>query len=188
MCWASNRQYGTRYIAAMPTNLYGPGDNYDAQNSHVLPALIRKVIGAKARGQKSIEVWGSGTPRREFLHSDDLAEACLHLLEMDDTGLAALLRDDQPPLVNIGAGYDLTIRELAELICQIFKFDGELVFDVSKPDGTPRKLMDSSLLRSLGWTPKIELEAGIRGLNAHSFLTDCVPHQHATPILFPEKN
>jgi len=172
MCWSFNRQYGTRYIAAMPTNLYGPGDNYDAQNSHVLPALIRKVMEAKATGSMSITVWGSGNPRREFLHSDDLAEACLHLLEMDDAGLAPLFRDEHPPLVNIGAGEDLTIRELAEMICRIFNFQGELIFDASKPDGTPRKLMDSGLIHSLGWSPKIDLEEGIRSLDAESLILD----------------
>ena len=173
MCWSFNRQYGTRYLAAMPTNLYGPGDNYDAQNSHVLPALIRKVVEAKAAGGQSISVWGSGTPRREFLHSDDLAEACLHLVEMDDAGIAPLLKTEQPPLVNVGAGEDLTIRELAEMICRIFNFSGDLIFDASKPDGTHRKLMDSTLIRSLGWRPRIDLESGIRNLNAESQLLGC---------------
>jgi GDP-L-fucose synthase len=170
MCWSFNRQYGTRYITAMPTNLYGPGDNYDAHNSHVLPALIRKVLEAKAASSPSITVWGSGTPLREFLHSDDLAAACLHLMEMEDAGLAPLLQEDRPPLINIGAGVDLTIRELAETICRIFGFQGELLFDASKPDGTPRKLMDSGLIRSLGWNPKYDLETGIRSLNAEHLI------------------
>jgi GDP-L-fucose synthase len=161
-CWAYNRQYGTRYIAAMPANLYGPADNYDLQNSHVLPALVRKVFEAKAAGAKVINVWGTGTPRREFLHSQDLAEACLFLMNLDDPTFNTLLNNERPPLVNVGSGEDLTIRELAETICKILEFDGQLVFDPSKPDGTPRKLMDSSLIHSLGWKAKIGLEEGIR--------------------------
>ena len=172
MCWAFNRQYGTRYIAAMPTNLYGPGDNYDAQNSHVLPALIRKALEAKVSGQKTMIVWGSGRPRREFLHSDDLAVACLHLMQLEGSALDLVLNADHPPLVNVGAGYDLTIRELAELVARVYGFEGELVFDASKPDGTPQKLMDSSFINSLGWKPQIDLESGIRGLHAEEFLLE----------------
>jgi len=162
MCWSYNRQYGTRYLAAMPTNLYGPEDNYDLKNSHVLPALIRKCMEAKAAGEKVLPVWGTGTPRREFLHSRDLAEACVFLMNLDEAKFGSLLREDAPPLVNIGVGEDVTIRELAELVCKVLEFEGALEFDTSKPDGTPRKLMDCSLVHSLGWKAKIGLEDGIR--------------------------
>jgi len=164
MCWSYNRQFGTRYLAAMPTNLYGPADNYDLENSHVLPALIRKVMEAKAAGAKSISVWGTGYPRREFLHSSDLADACLFLMNLENEKYDTLLNGDGPPLVNVGTEEDLTIRELAEMVCRIFEYDGELVFDASKPDGTPRKLMDSGLIHSLGWKPAIGLEEGIRSI------------------------
>ena len=166
MCWSYNRQFGTQYIAAMPTNLYGPADNYDLQNSHVLPALIRKVIEAKATGASSITVWGTGAPLREFLHSSDLADACLFLMNLDEPAFNALLNDQNPPLVNVGAGEDLSIRNLAEMISRILDFKGELIFDTSKPDGTPRKLLDSSLIHSLGWKAKIGLEEGIRSVCA----------------------
>lgn len=162
MCWSYNRQYGTKYLAAMPTNLYGPGDNYDRNNSHVLPALIRKVVEAKVRGEKQISVWGSGTPRRELLYSDDMADACVFLMNMDDDRFSILLNEETPPLINVGMGDDITIRELAELVCKVLDFDGGLVFDASKPDGTPRKLMDSSRMNALGWKPKVSLEEGIR--------------------------
>ncbi len=162
MCWAYNRQYGTRYLAAMPTNLYGPGDNYDLNKSHVLPALIRKVVEAKAAGDKTITVWGTGTPRRELLYSDDLAEACLFLMQMDEVRFASLLTRRAPPLINIGTGEDVTIRELAETVARVLEYDGSLVFDTSKPDGTPRKLMDVSRIQSLGWKASTPLEQGIR--------------------------
>jgi GDP-L-fucose synthase len=161
MCWSYNRQYGTRYLAAMPTNLYGPGDNYDLESSHVLPALIRKVYEARSAGRNEVVVWGSGEPLREFLFSDDFADACVHLLTLDDQSYGTLLSENFPPLVNVGYGSDVTIRELAETVCRVLEFKGRLVFDASRPDGTPRKLMDSSLLRSLGWAPKIDLETGI---------------------------
>jgi GDP-L-fucose synthase len=161
MCWAYNRQYGTRYLAAMPTNLYGPGDNYDLQNSHVLPALIRKVVEAKAAGKREVVVWGSGTPLREFLYSDDMADACVFLINLDDKKFSSLLVENEPPLINVGGGKDLSIRELAELICRVIGFDGSLVFDTAKPDGTPRKLLDSSRINNLGWSPAISLEEGI---------------------------
>jgi GDP-L-fucose synthase len=161
MCWTYNRQYGTRFLAAMPTNMYGPEDNFDLQNSHVLPALIRKVIEAKSAGERTITVWGTGTPRREFLYSDDLAEACVFLLNLSDPVYGSLLSSNAPPLINVGTGEDLTIRELAELICRVLDFTGDLVFDPSRPDGTPRKLMDSSRINLLGWRPKITLEEGI---------------------------
>jgi len=161
MCWSYNRQYGTRYMAAMPTNLYGPNDNYDLNNSHVLPALIRKMHEAKQCGDKEVVVWGTGTPKREFLYSDDMADACVFLLEQPESKLASLFNNEQPPLVNIGCGDDLTIRELAELVAGVVGFSGNLTFDTSKPDGTMRKVMDVSKIRNLGWKPEIALEAGI---------------------------
>jgi GDP-L-fucose synthase len=152
LCQAYARQYGKTFISGMPTNLYGPHDNFDLQSSHVLPALVRKVHEAMAGGKKSVAVWGTGTPRREFLHVDDLADACLFLLE----------RYDSPEIVNIGCGEDVTIRELAETVCQVLGFQGDLVFDPSKPDGTPRKLLDMTKLFALGWRPTISLSDGIR--------------------------
>ena len=151
LCQSYAREYGKNFISGMPTNLYGPRDNYDLRNSHVLPAFIRKVHDAKHAGDKSITVWGTGTPRREFLHTRDLADACLFLLE----------NYDEPDLVNIGCGEDVTIRELAETVCDVLGFDGSLEFDASKPDGTPRKLLDISKIQSLGWSPKIPLREGI---------------------------
>jgi GDP-L-fucose synthase len=162
MCWSYNRQYGTRYLAAMPTNLYGPGDNFDLANSHVLPALIRKTAEAKASGASEVVVWGTGTPRRELLYSDDLAEACCFLMNLDDERYGSLLVEDAPPLINIGTGEDVTIRELAETVARVIGFDGKLVFDPAKPDGTPRKLMDVGRLHSLGWRHKTGLEQGIQ--------------------------
>ncbi len=146
------REFGKRFISAMPTNLYGPGDNFDLNNSHVLPALMRKVHEAKLAGAKEVIVWGTGTPRREFLHVDDLAAACRFLIETHD----------DPALINVGFGDDVTIRELAETICEVIGFSGALKFDTTKPDGTPRKLMDSTRLLSLGWKPRIALREGIR--------------------------
>ncbi len=151
LCQSYAREYGKNFISGMPTNLYGPHDNYDLHNSHVLPAFIRKVHEAKKSGAKSITVWGSGTPRREFLHTTDLAEACVFLLE----------NYDEPELVNIGCGEDVTIRELAETVCDVLGFEGTLEFDTSKPDGTPRKLLDISKIKSLGWSPRIPLREGI---------------------------
>ncbi len=161
MCHAYNRQYGTRYIAVMPTNLYGPNDNYDLNNSHVLPALIRKMHEAKQSNAREVIVWGTGTPRRELLHSDDMAEACLFLLEQHEDKLSSLFNDDTPPLVNIGCGTDLTIKELAELVKKIVGFEGELVFDTTKPDGTMRKLQDVTKINQLGWRARIGLEGGV---------------------------
>ncbi len=146
-----NRQYGRQYVSVMPTNLYGPNDNYDLANSHVLPALIRKAHEAKLRGDAEYVVWGSGTPRREFLYVDDLADACVHLMEQGYDG----------PLVNIGTGEDVTIRELAETVMQVVGFDGRISFDASKPDGTPRKLLDVSRLAALGWRARTPLQEGI---------------------------
>jgi GDP-L-fucose synthase len=162
MCWSYNRQYGTRYLAAMPTNLYGPDDNFDLATSHVLPALIRKTAEAKTSGAKEVVVWGTGTPRRELLYSDDLAQACCYLMNLDETRFGSLLREDAPPLINIGTGEDVTIRELAEIVARVLGFNGALAFDPTKPDGTPRKLMDVSLLHSLGWRHRIALEDGVR--------------------------
>jgi GDP-L-fucose synthase len=162
MCWSYNRQYGTRYLAAMPTNLYGPGDNYDLANSHVLPALIRKTAEAKASGADQVVVWGTGTPKRELLYSDDLAHACSFLMNLDEPRFSSLLTADAPPLINIGTGEDVTIRELAETVARVLEFNGDLVFDATKPDGTPRKLMDVSRLHNLGWHHSTQLEDGIR--------------------------
>src|SRR6266567_5960961 len=162
MCWSYNRQYGTQFLSAMPTNIYGPGDNFHLANSHVLPALIRKVVQAKLTGAHQLEVWGTGTPRREFLYSDDLAEACLFLMSLPDDEFSGLLTGDIPPLINVGTGEDVTIRELAEIVSSVLGFDGELVFDPSKPDGTPRKLLDVSRIAALGWKARTSLPEGIR--------------------------
>ena len=156
MCQAYRRQYGFNAISLMPTNLYGPGDNFDLQNSHVLPALIRRFHDAKLRGDASLAVWGTGTPRREFLHVEDLADAVVYLLRTYD----------EEPMVNIGWGEDVTIRELAETVAGVTGFSGTLTFDASKPDGTPRKLLDTSRLTSLGWKPRIALREGIEGTYA----------------------
>lgn len=161
MCHAYNRQYGTRFMAAMPTNLYGPNDNYDLNNSHVMPALIRKMHEAKQRGDKEVVVWGTGTPRREFLYSDDMADACLYLLEQPESKLFDLFNDESPPLVNIGCGEDLTIRELAVMVAEAVGYSGKLVFDSTKPDGTMRKLMDVSRLENMGWVASTKLRKGI---------------------------
>lgn len=162
MCWAYNRQYGTRYLAAMPTNLYGPSDNYDSETSHVIPALLRKMHDAKVSGQREVVLWGTGTPRREFLYSEDLAEACLFLMKLNQEAWDSLVASEtNAPLINVGSGQDQTIRELAELIAQVVGFDGVLRFDLSKPDGTPRKLLDVSRLGSLGWQPRIVLREGL---------------------------
>jgi GDP-L-fucose synthase len=162
MCWAYNRQFGTRYLCVMPTNLYGPGDNYDLRTSHLLPALIRKVVEAKMSGARRIVVWGSGRPRRELLYSDDLADACVFLMGLSDDKFTALLPEHAPPLINVGTSEDLTVREIAQMVSRVLDFDGELVFDPTKPDGTPRKLLDSSTINSLGWKPKVSLAEGVR--------------------------
>ncbi len=162
MCWSYNRQYGTQYLAAMPTNLYGPEDNFNLETSHVLPALMRKVAEAKSSGQKTVDVWGTGTPRRELLYSQDMAEACVHLLQLPQEKFQGLLTVDHAPLVNIGTGEDVTIRELAETIAEELGFEGSLAFDSSKPDGTPRKLLDVSRIHALGWNAKTPLRDGIR--------------------------
>jgi len=151
LCDHYRTQYGHDFISAMPTNLYGPGDNFDLSSSHVMPALIRKTVDARRQGLPQVEVWGSGTPLREFLHVDDLADACVFLLE----------QVSRPGPINVGTGEDLSIRALAELISELVGYEGELVFDASKPDGTPRKLMDVSLLRDLGWQARIPLRDGV---------------------------
>jgi GDP-L-fucose synthase len=161
MCHAYNRQYGTKYMAAMPTNLYGPNDNYDLNNSHVLPALIRKMHEAKQSGANEVVVWGTGTPKREFLYSEDMADACIFLLEQGEDALSSLFNDEKPPLVNIGCGEDLTIKELAELVAEVVGFKGALTFDTSKPDGTMRKVMDVSRINNLGWKRTMLLKDGI---------------------------
>ena len=162
LCWSYNRQYGTRYLMAMPTNLYGPGDNYDLSSSHVLPALIRKFYEAKQSDGKEVVVWGTGTPRREFLYSDDMADACIFLMNLSDEKFSSLINPgSSPPLVNIGVSEDLTIAELAQLVRGLVGFGGEIVFDASKPDGTPRKLLDVSVLSGLGFTAKTSLLQGI---------------------------
>jgi len=169
LVWSYNRQYGTRYTAAMPTNLYGPGDNYHPENSHVIPGLLRKFHEAKTRGDANVTVWGTGTPRREFMYSDDMARACLHIMQLDDALFDRLRGGDElatgvfdPPLVNVGVGEDLSIAELAALVGRVVGFEGGIVYDTSKPDGTPRKLMDSSRLLALGWRPQVGLEQGLR--------------------------
>jgi GDP-L-fucose synthase len=165
MCWSYNRQYNTQYLAVMPTNLYGPGDNYHPENSHVIPALIRKFHEAKQSNSPSVTVWGTGTPRREFLYSEDMADACVYLMNLPDEQFVPLLGQDRndglPPLINIGVGHDLTIRELAEAVKNVVGFEGEIVFDTTKPDGTPRKLMDVGRLNAMGWRASTRMESGL---------------------------
>jgi len=166
MCWSYNRQYGTQYLAAMPTNLYGPVDNYHAENSHVIPALIRKFHEAKVNKQPTVTVWGTGKPLREFLYSDDMAEACLHLMNLPNTIYKKLIernsRDELPPLVNVGSGKEITIINLADTIKTVVGFLGEIKFDPNKPDGTKRKLMDSTQLNDTDWVPKTIFLDGIK--------------------------
>jgi GDP-L-fucose synthase len=162
MCWSYNRQHGTKYLAVMPTNLYGEGDNYDLKTSHVLPALIRKFHEAKEAGRPEVEIWGTGKPLREFLYSDDAADACVFLMNLDDHRFDAICGDtDQPPLINIGCGQDQTIRALAQMVSAAVGFQGRLRFDTSKPDGTPKKQLDVSRLTDLGWRPKVSLTEGL---------------------------
>ena len=165
MCWSYNRQYGTQYLAAMPTNLYGPSDNYDLEKSHVIPALIRKFHEAKVSNQAAVMVWGTGTPKREFLYSDDMAQACVFLMNFADDAFQKLLAVDRndglPPLLNLGSGTDSTIAELADMVKKVVGFNGDIVFDTTKPDGTVRKLMDSSRLNQLGWQLNTTLINGL---------------------------
>jgi len=162
MCESYNRQYGTKFVAVMPTNLYGPGDNFHSENSHVLPALIRRFHEAKCKGKSEVVVWGTGTPMRELLYVDDMADGSVFVLELDDATLAEkLLNYPEPCFVNLGTGVDVTIRELAEAVKAVVGFEGELVFDTKKPDGTMRKLLDVSRMKSLGWEAKVALRDGI---------------------------
>ncbi|WP_047549772.1 GDP-L-fucose synthase family protein [Methylotenera sp. G11] len=161
MCWSYNRQYGTKWLAAMPTNLYGPGDSYDLNNSHVLPALIRKMHEARQANAKEVVLWGSGTPKREFLYVDDLANALVFLATLDAARYDTLVEPTRCPLINVGSGEDLTIRALAETVAKVVGYQGGFVQDTSKPDGTMRKIMDVSRIKALGWQPKTDLEAGI---------------------------
>lgn len=166
MCWSYNRQYGTQYLAVMPTNLYGAGDNYHLENSHVIPALIRKFHEAKINHQPTVTMWGTGRPKREFLYSDDMAEGCIFLMNLAEDDFFPLLasnrNDGLPPLLNLGSGMDLTIAELAKLVKEVVGFEGEIVFDTTKPDGTMRKLMDSHLINKLGWYPNTSLTEGLQ--------------------------
>ncbi|RWM31966.1 MAG: GDP-L-fucose synthase [Mesorhizobium sp.] len=161
-CWSFNRQHQERYLALMPTNLYGPGDNYHPEHSHVLPALMRRFHEAKMQGAPSVVVWGSGKPRREFMYSLDLGEAIAFLLGLPDNEFGALTAPDAAPLINVGVGEDITIRELAERIKLAVGYDGELIFDTTKPDGTPRKLLDVARLSALGWKARTSFETGLR--------------------------
>ena len=162
LCWGLNRQYGTKYLCVMPTNVYGKGDNYNLETGHVLPALIRRFHDAKTGGAPDVTLWGTGSPFREFILSDDLADACVHLLGLESAPFDALISSqDRPPLVNIGVGKETTIAALAALVAEVVGYTGEIVWDSSKPDGTPRKLLDVSLLASLGWQAKTRLRDGI---------------------------
>jgi GDP-L-fucose synthase len=173
MCWSYNRQYKTKFLAAMPANLYGIGDNYHPENSHVIPGLIRRFHEAVKNGSPSVTIWGTGTPRREFLFADDLGEACVHIMNLPDETFVPLCAQDRndgvPPLLNIGYGEDVTIRELAEMIAETVGFKGEILYDTSKPDGTPRKLLDSEKLRQLAWNYKVGLGDGLSQAY-HAFL------------------
>ncbi len=169
LCWSANRQHGTRFLAVMPCNLYGENDNFHPELSHVIPGLLRRFHEARLRADGEVVVWGSGEPRREFLHSDDMADACVHLLALPDERYCALLGDDglnndrlQPPLVNIGCGSDIRIADLAARVARTVDYEGRIVFDRSRPDGAPRKLLDVSRLASTGWTPRIGLDEGLR--------------------------
>jgi GDP-L-fucose synthase len=164
MCWAYNRQYRTRFASPMPTNMYGPGDNYHPDQSHVIGALIRKFYEAKRSGAPAITAWGTGAARREFLHSDDMAAACLHLMNLDDAAWDRLFPLERAPIINLGTGEDHTIAELAEIVRRALGAQARVEWDRSKPDGTPRKLADSSRILATGWRPRVALEDGIRAL------------------------
>jgi GDP-L-fucose synthase len=173
LCESFNRQYGTNFVSVMPTNLYGPGDNYDLNNSHVLPALLRKFHEARERGNAPVTVWGTGSALREFLHVDDKADACLFVMENLDAGRVPM------DLYNVGSGQEVSIRQLAELVQQTVGHRGEIVWDRSKPDGTPRKLLDTSRLAGLGWTAKLTLEQGLKSTYEHFLAVDSKRYQSA---------
>jgi GDP-L-fucose synthase len=162
MCWSYNREYGTKWLAAMPTNTYGPGDNYDINNSHVMAALIRKIHEAKIQNKENVVLWGTGTPKREFLYVDDLAKALIKLIELEPAKYDALVSPDRSPLINIGSGQDLTVNDLAEIISNILGFSGQFINDKSMPDGIMRKVLDISRIKRLGWRPVVNLDDGIR--------------------------
>jgi nucleoside-diphosphate-sugar epimerase len=183
MCWSYNRQYGTRFLAAMPTNLYGPGDNYHPDDSHVIPALIRKFHEAKQAKALTVSVWGTGTPRREFMYSEDMADACIFLMNLPDDTFNTLLGSEEaatgifmPPVVNIGVGEDLTIRELAATVKSVVGYSGEIEFDSTKPDGTPRKLMDVKRLTALGWRAPTAFDQGLRNAYKDALTTGGIGH------------
>lgn len=163
MCWSYNRQYGSRFLSVMPTNLFGPGDRYHFHDSHVIPALLRRMHEAKGSDAKEVVVWGTGTARREFLYSDDAADACVFLMNLPEEQFQRIITDEQvPPIVNVGCGEDITVREVAELIAEVVGFRKRLVFDPSKPEGTPRKLLDISRLTAMGWKRRISLFEGVK--------------------------
>ncbi|MCA1979118.1 MAG: GDP-L-fucose synthase, partial [Thiobacillus sp.] len=186
MCWAYNRQYKTQYLAVMPTNLYGPGDNYHPENSHVIPALIRRFHEAKLANAPVVTVWGTGTPRREFLYSEDMADACVYLMNLPDERFVPLLGQDRndglAPLVNIGVGHDITIRELAETVAATVGYTGRLEFDATKPDGTPRKLMNVDRLTAMGWTAKTGMREGLAAAYA-DFFDACRSRKDSKPAM-----
>lgn len=176
MCWSYNRQYGTQFLAVMPCNLYGRGDNYDAENSHVIPGLIRRFHSARVSKAQAVAIWGTGTPRREFMYADDLADACVFLMSLSEERFRSLLganrNDGVPPIVNVGAGEDITIADLATLVAETVGFRGRIEYDPSRPDGTPRKLLDSERLRNLGWLPKTTLTRGLESAYADFLARD----------------
>jgi len=184
MCWAYNRQYRTQYLAVMPTNLYGPGDTYHPENAHVIPALIRRFHEAKLANAPTIHVWGTGTPRREFLYSEDMADACVYLMKLSDEQFVPLLGQDRndglAPLVNIGVGEDVTIRELAETVKDVVGYEGAIEFDPSKPDGTPRKLMDVTRLNDMGWRASTPFAVGIKQAYTDFQATIVIPRQNSS--------
>jgi GDP-L-fucose synthase len=168
MCESYNRQYGTQFIAVMPTNLYGPNDNFDLETSHVLPALIRKFHEAKIKGNDNVVIWGTGTPRREFLHVDDMADGCVFVMNLSDAQITEHFSNyPSPCFINLGTGQDCTIKELADLIRNAVGYEGDLIFDRTKPDGTMKKLLDVGRLQNLGWNSKINLTNGIKETYTH---------------------
>lgn len=175
-CWSYNRQYGTQFLAVMPTNIYGRGDHYDLVNTHVIPALIRKCHEAKTCGSDEVVIWGTGTAKREFLYSDDLADASVFIMCLSDESFGLIIspQSEVPPIINIGCGEDLTIQQLAEIVKKVVGFQGKIIFDQSKPDGTPRKLLNCEKINKLGWTPKIMLQEGI-AKSYKDFLQQLVP-------------